>query len=142
MGQTTRVSIGSGRYRTDIQAGAHELVADEPAGAGGTDEGPDPYSLLLGALGACTAITLRMYADRKQWPLEGVEIELSHERAHASDCEDCASREGMVSVIHRRIGLLGDLDDEQRGRLMDIADKCPVHKTLEGEVRIRTAPIN
>ncbi|MFG0283636.1 MAG: OsmC family protein, partial [Phycisphaerales bacterium JB039] len=96
------IAIGTDRYRTTIEAGRHRLVADEPEDAGGTDEGPDPYALLLASLGACTAITLRLYADRKGWALAKVEMELSHQRVHARDCEDCQSEDGMVSVITRR----------------------------------------
>lgn len=132
------VSIGKDHYHTDITAGEHTLVADEPEGLGGTDDGPDPYALLLASLGACKAITVRMYADRKQWPLERLELTLTHDRVHANDCDDCGHQEGMISVIECAITAFGELSDEQRSRLAEIADKCPVHKTITGPNHIRT----
>ncbi len=138
MPQTITATIGAARYPTTIAAAGHALTADEPASAGGTDAGPDPYALLLASLGACTAITLRMYADRKKWPMDSADIELSHDRIHAKDCEDCESTEGMITIITRRITLRGNLDDQQRQRLLEIAGKCPVHKTLEAEIRVRS----
>lgn len=128
---------GSGRLSQRITAGRHELVADEPRPMG-DDTGPTPYDLLLSGLGACTSMTLRLYADRKGWPLTGVTVELRHSRLHANDCEQCETESGMVDRIERTIRLDGDLSDEQRARLMDIADKCPVHRTLSSETRIRT----
>ncbi|MEO1009240.1 MAG: OsmC family protein [Planctomycetota bacterium] len=133
-----RVRIGRDHFRTEIHAGPHEMAADEPESLGGTDTGPDPYQLLLASLGACKAITVRMYADRKGWPLEQLEVTLSHSRVHAKDCEDCSSESGMVSIIECTLDATGALDEEQRARLAEIADKCPVHKTLTGEVKIRT----
>ncbi|NRA57508.1 MAG: OsmC family protein [Phycisphaerales bacterium] len=133
-----RVRIGRDHYHTDITAGTHALVADEPEGLGGTDHGTDPYALLLASIGACKAITVRMYADRKQWPLEALELELTHDRVHANDCDDCEAETGMVSVIECTITAHGDLSDEQRARLKEIADKCPVHKTITGPNHIRT----
>ncbi len=135
---SVRVRIGRDHYQTDITAGTHALVADEPEGLGGTDHGTDPYGLLLASIGACKAITVRMYADRKQWPLEALELELTHDRVHANDCDDCEAETGMVSVIECTITALGDLSDEQRARLTEIADKCPVHKTITGPNHIRT----
>jgi uncharacterized OsmC-like protein len=132
------VTIGREHFATDIAARGHKLRADEPAQAGGTDTGPTPYDLLLGALGGCTAITLRLYADRKGWPLERVAVTLRHARIHARDCEDCETRAGYLDSIECDIALEGALDDEQRKRLLDIADKCPVHKTLDSEIRITT----
>ena len=132
------VTIGTDHYHTEISAGNHELVADEPQSAGGTDHGPDPYALLLSALGACKAITVRMYADRKQWPLERLELTLTHERVHANDCEDCEHEDGLISVIECHVAPHGDLSDEQRARLLEIADKCPVHKTITGPNHVRT----
>lgn len=133
-----RVSIGKDHYHTDITAGGHTLVADEPESVGGTDDGPDPYALLLSALGACKAITVRMYADRKGWPLDRLELDLSHQRQHAKDCEDCDQEDGIISVIECTLTAQGDLTDEQRARLAEIADKCPVHKTITGANHIRT----
>jgi len=128
--------IGPEPYATRIRSGSHALSADEPTDAGGADTGPSPYDLLLAALGACTAITLRMYADRKRWPLEHATVRLTHERLHAKDCDECESEAGYVSTIERAIELAGDLDADQRQRLLEIAEKCPVHRTLTGEVRV------
>jgi putative redox protein len=116
----------------------HDYLADEPAANGGTDLGPDPYELLLMSLGACTSMTLRMYANHKKLPVEDIEVRLRHDRIHARDCEDCESTEGYISKIERVIRYKGDLSDEQHQRLMEIADKCPVHKTLKGEIQIVT----
>ena len=127
-----------GTFQQDILAGTHRLVADEPVIAGGLDSGPGPYDLLLAALGACTSMTLRLYADRKGLPLTRVEVKLRHSRIYAADCADCETREGMLDRIERAITLEGDLDASQRARLMEIADKCPVHRTLTSEVEIRT----
>jgi uncharacterized OsmC-like protein/alpha/beta superfamily hydrolase len=132
------VSGGSAGYLQQVVAGPHRFVADEPLSAGGTDLGPTPYDLLLAGLGACTSMTLKMYADRKGWPLEQVDVRLQHDRVHARDCEDCASSKGRVDVIERVVRVEGDLDAEQRARLLEIADRCPVHRTLENEIKIRT----
>lgn len=132
------VRITPDGYTSQVSAGEHELLADEPASVGGADKGPSPYELLLASLGACTTMTLRMYADRKGWPLPTVTVELNHYRVHAKDCEDCESDEGMISRIDRRLTIEGDFTDEQRRRLVEIAEKCPVHKTLTGEVKIDT----
>jgi putative redox protein len=129
---------GSGRFAQEIAAGRHRLSADEPAGYGGDDSGPTPYDLLLAGLGACTTMTLRMYAERKGWPLDRAEVRLSHEKIHARDCADCETREGRIDRIDRRLTLTGDLDGEQREKLLEIADKCPVHRTLTGEIKIHT----
>lgn len=120
-----------------VTAGRHTFTADEPIPIGG-DAGPNPYDLLLAALGACTSMTLRMYASHKKWPLEKVSISLRHSRIHAKDCAECESIGGMVSHIDRVIRLEGPLDDEQRKRMLEIADKCPVHRTLTSEIAIRT----
>lgn len=120
-----------------VTAGRHTFTADEPIPVGG-DTGPNPYDLLLAALGACTSMTLRLYASRKQWPLEKVSISLRHTRIHAKDCAECESTGGMVSHIDRVIRMDGPLDEEQRKRLLEIADKCPVHRTLTSEIAIRT----
>ena len=114
-----------------IRAGRHELRADEPVPSGGSDSGPDPYALLLAALGACTSMTLRMYADRKGWPLEGVVVRLSQAKVHARDCADCVDKDSArVTRITREIELSGPLTAEQKKRLVEIAERCPVHLTL------------
>ena len=129
---------GQGRFQQDVTVGAHRFLADEPREAGGLDSGPGPYDLLLAGLGACTAMTLRLYAERKALPLERVTVSLNHSRIHASDCADCETKEGMLDRIERAITLRGRLDAEQRRRLLEIADKCPVHRTLTSEIDIRT----
>jgi putative redox protein len=126
-------------YRTEVTAGRHTLVADEPEDLGGTDAGPSPYDLLLSALGTCTGMTLRMYADRKEWPLEEAIVRLSHEKIHAEDCEHCDTQEGKVDHIDREIEVTGDLTPEQRERLLEIANKCPVHRTLHGEIDVASS---
>lgn len=133
----TVVRIEEG-FRTDILSNGFPLVADEPISVGGTNTGPNPYDYLLTALGSCTAMTLRMYADRKKWPLESVTVRLTHRKLHARDCADCESEAGYVDHVHREIALEGRLDAEQRQRLLEIADRCPVHKTLHGEVVVRS----
>jgi len=127
---------GDGPYAQLIETAAHHLVADEPADAGGKNTGPSPYDLLLAALGACTSMTMRMYARRKNWPLARVSVTLKHEKLHAEDCAECESREGRVDRIERAIRIEGDLDAEQRDRLMQIANRCPVHQTLTSETVI------
>jgi putative redox protein len=129
---------GAGRYTQRITAGRHVLLADEPVTVGGDDAGPNPYDLLLASLGTCTAMTLRMYADRKQIPLERTTVRLRHDRIHAQDCEDCETEKGVISEITREIQLDGELSGEQRARLLEIADRCPVHRTLTAEIKIRT----
>jgi putative redox protein len=121
-----------------IRAGLHELASDEPLDQGGADTGPSPYELLEAALGACTSMTLGMYARRKQWPLGEVIVRLRHSRIHASDCADCETKEGMLDRIDRDIELTGNLTDEQRAKLLEIADKCPVHRTLTRGMQIRS----
>ena len=127
-----------GRFQQDVTVGRHRFLADEPVEVGGLDSGPGPYDLLLAGLGACTAMTLRLYAERKALPLERVEVALSHGRIHAADCADCETKEGMIDRIERAITLRGKLDADQRRRLMEIADKCPVHRTLTSEIDIHT----
>jgi uncharacterized OsmC-like protein/alpha/beta superfamily hydrolase len=127
-----------GTFQQEITAGPHRFLADEPVAAGGLDSGPGPYDLLLAALGACTSMTLRLYADRKQLPLERTRVRLRHSRIHAADCAECETKEGMLDRIERIIGLDGELDAETRKRLVEIADKCPVHRTLTSEIDIRT----
>jgi putative redox protein len=125
-------------FTQEVESGRHRLVADEPVAAGGTDAGPSPYELLLAALGACTSMTLSMYARRKQWPLERVAVHLQHARIHAEDCAECETKEGMLDRIEREISLTGPLSDGQRARLLEIANRCPVHRTLVSEIDIRT----
>ncbi len=125
-------------FANSVHSGRHILNADEPIDVGGGDTGPSPYDLLLAALGACTSMTLRMYANRKQWPLEGIRVALSHAKVHAKDCDDCGEHKGRLDVIDRSIALKGELSEEQRKRLIEIADKCPVHRTLNSAVHIRT----
>lgn len=132
------VHTGRERFRTEIITGHHRLLADEPESAGGTDTGPTPYDLLAAALGACTSITLRMYADHKKWPLEAVAVRLQHQKIHADDCENCETKTGKIDTITRRLVLHGDLNAEQRQRLLEIADRCPVHRTLHAEVKVDT----
>jgi uncharacterized OsmC-like protein/pimeloyl-ACP methyl ester carboxylesterase len=127
-----------GRFQHLVRTGRHRLLADEPAAVGGLDSGLSPYDLLLAGLGACTAMTLRLYAERKALQLERVSVTLTHARIHAADCETCETEEGMLDRIDRTIRIDGDLDEDQRRRLLEIADKCPVHRTLTSEVEIRT----
>jgi len=121
-----------------ITAGTHRLVSDEPEASGGTDMGPGPYDLLLAALGSCTSMTVAMYARRKGWPLETVRVHLRHSKVHATDCADCETKVVKLDRIERDIELVGALDDEQRARLIEIADKCPVHRTLTSDIDIHT----
>lgn len=125
-------------YRTEIQARRHSLIGDEPEEAGGSDEGPTPYDYLLSALGSCTGMTLRMYADRKEWPLDETIVRLSHEKIHAKDCEHCETEKGRVDHIDREIEVRGDLSSTQRERLLEIANKCPVHRTLNSEIDVNS----
>jgi uncharacterized OsmC-like protein/pimeloyl-ACP methyl ester carboxylesterase len=129
---------GAGKFQQEIVSGPHRLFADEPVAFGGLDSGLSPYNLLLAALGACTAMTLRLYAVQKKLPLERVSVRLTHNKIHAADCEDCETKEGMLDRIDRNIALEGPLDPGQRTRLIEIANKCPVHRTLESEIDIRT----
>jgi putative redox protein len=130
---------GSARgFAQRIAVGGHELAADEPVEVGGTDTGPGPYDLLLAALGACTSMTVAAYARRKQWPLETVRVRLRHSRVHAADCESCDTKVGWLDRIERDVELVGSLDEDQRARLVDIASKCPIHRSLTSEIDIRT----
>lgn len=128
----------TGKFAQAVTAGRHSSIADEPVDYGGDDAGPSPYDLLLSGLGACTAMTMQMYADRKGWPLEHVSVRLEHERVHASDCKECPQTEGKVERIIKRVTLKGDLDEAQRERILEIADRCPVHRTLHGHPTIVT----
>ncbi|MBV8826458.1 MAG: OsmC family protein [Hyphomicrobiales bacterium] len=128
---------GVGKFQQTIRAGRHTLIADEPVKAGGLDTGPSPYDLLLAGLGACTSMTLRLYADRKQLPLERTSVKLTHTRIHAEDCEACETKEGMLDSIDKEITVEGPLDADARARLLEIAEKCPVNRTLKSEIDIR-----
>jgi putative redox protein len=130
--------VGTGPFSTEVEAGRHRLAADEPTEAGGEDSGPSPYDLLLASLGSCTAMTLRLYAARQGWLLDGVTVVLSHDRVYAEDCADCETTDGRLDRISREITLDGDLTAEQRARLMSIAERCPIHRTLKSELVIET----
>jgi uncharacterized OsmC-like protein/fermentation-respiration switch protein FrsA (DUF1100 family) len=131
-------ATGEGIFQQRVTVGSHQFLADEPIASGGQESGPGPYDLLIAALGACTSMTIRMYADRKGWDAGRVRVVLHHQKIHAEDCADCETRGGMLDEISREITLPGDLDATQRARLMEIADKCPVHRTLHSEIKIRT----
>lgn len=126
------------KFQQTVTTGPHQTIADEPIAVGGQDSGPGPYDFVLAGLGACTSMTMRMYADRKSLPLDRVTVTLKHSKIHAKDCEECETREGMLDQIDRVIAIEGSLDADQRKRLMEIADKCPVHRTLTSEIRIVT----
>lgn len=136
----SRIVVRTGKmgYQTEITANGHSLIADEPIAQGGADTGPTPYDYLVAALGACSSITLRMYADRKQLPLDSIVVRLRHRKIHAEDCEQCETKEGRIDFVEREIELAGPLSDEQRQRLLQIADKCPVHRTLHSEVHVKS----
>ena len=129
---------GATGYTTEINASGHSLIADEPISVGGENQGPSPYGLLSAALGACTSMTLRMYAEHKGWPLESVEVRLTHEKIHAQDCTACESESGKIDQIKREITVAGPLDEGQKQRLLEIADRCPVHRTLHAEINVVT----
>jgi putative redox protein len=126
------------KFQQTVSIGPHRLLADEPVAAGGEDSGPGPYDFLLAGLGACTSMTMRLYADRKSLPLDRVTVTLNHGKIHAEDCAECETKAGMIDRIERVIAMDGALDDEQRKKLMEIADKCPVHRTLTSEIQILT----
>lgn len=125
-------------FRTELFANGFPLIADEPVDLGGGNEGPSPYEYLLAALGACTGMTLQLYARKKGWPLNDVVVRLSHQKIHAEDCRDCDEKDRRIDSIERELEISGELDGAQRQRLMEISDRCPVHRTLTGEVRIKT----
>ena len=139
MPRSVSVSSGSSRYLQNIAVGPHVIRADEPNNSGGNDAGPNPYELLLAALGACTSITVRMYAERKQWPLQGVHVGLSYSRVHAEDCAECDTKVGIVDRIEVVISFTGDLSEDQQRRLLEIANKCPVHRTLVSQAQINAS---
>ena len=128
----------NGKFQQTVTVGPHQMLADEPLAAGGDDTGPGPYDFLLAGLGACTSMTMRLYADRKSLPLERTTVTLSHSKIYARDCAECETKDGMLDQIERVIAMEGSLNPEQRQRLMEIADKCPVHRTLTSEIRILT----
>lgn len=128
------------KFQNTVSIGPHHLLADEPAAAGGEDSGPGPYDFVLAGLGACKSMTMRLYADRKSFPLERATVTLSHSKVYAKDCAECETKEGMLDQIEVAIGLEGPLDVDQRKRILEIADKCPVHRTLTSEIRIVTRP--
>jgi uncharacterized OsmC-like protein len=127
-------------FRQEIVVGKHGLIADEPVSAGGGDAGPDPYDYLLTALGVCTSMTVGLYARRKQIPLENITVSLRHSRIYAKDCEECETKDGMLDRIEAEVELTGALSAEQHDQLMEIAAKCPVHRTLTSEINIRLRP--
>jgi len=129
---------GEGRFTQRMRAGPHVMIADEPHASGGDNRGPGPYEYLLAGLGACTSMTIRMYAEHKGWPLERVAVRLRHAKIHARDCADCETGHGKIDEISREIAISGPLDGQQRERLLEIADRCPVHRTLTSEIKIRT----
>src|SRR5947199_4092965 len=129
---------GATGFAQQIQLGAHQVSADEPVESGGTDTGPTPYDLLLAALGSCTSMTIGLYARKRSWPLENIIVSLRHSKIHATDCEECETKEGKIDRIELDIQLSGSLTDEQRAKLIEIAGKCPVHQTLTSEINIKT----
>ena len=136
--KTVTVRGSAAGFAQAIAVGRHRLTGDEPTSAGGTDTGPDPYDFLLAALGSCTSMTLGAYARRKGWPLEAVTVRLRHSRIHAVDCAECETKEGLLDQIDCEVELTGVLSDEQRVRLLEMANKCPVHRTLTSEIHIQT----
>lgn len=138
MAREVRVDTGPSRYAQIVSVGPHVLPADEPGDVGGRDAGPNPYELLLAALGACTSMTVQLYADRRQWPLRGVHVSLSHAKVHADDCAHCDTEIRMLDQIDMAIVFDGDLSTEQQQKLMEVAERCPVHRTLDSSVRIRS----
>src|ERR1700676_470279 len=138
MSRAVTVIGGHSGLRQAISVGPHHLIADEPKTSGGSDAGPDPYELLLSTLGSCTNMTLRMYADRKKWPLKEIRVALTHSKNYSNDCVNCEQPTAMLDRIQRRIMLLGELSAEQRQRLLEIANLCPVHKSLTSSINIQT----
>ena len=128
---------GAANFRQEVTAGRHHFVADEPANIGGADTAPDPYDYLLASLGVCTSMTVGFYARRNKWPLENITVSLWHSRIHGRDCEECQTRDGMLDRVDVEVELTGSLTAEQHAKLMEIAAKCPVHKTLTSEINIR-----
>lgn len=129
---------GAAGFVQEVEAGEHPFIADEPLAFGGTDSGPSPYDLLLAALGTCTSMTIGLYARRQGWTVPEITVSLRHSKIHAADCAECETKVGKIDRIDRHIQLRGDLTPEQRMKLLEIADKCPVHRTLVSEINIRT----
>jgi putative redox protein len=142
LGEAPRVVVvretRNSKFQQTVSIGPHRMLADEPVAAGGEDTGAGPYDFVLAGLGACTSMTMRLYADRKSLPLERTTVTLKHSKIYAQDCADCETRQGMLDQIERVIAMEGNLDAEQRKRLLEIADKCPVHRTLTSEIHIVT----
>src|SRR5215475_13449590 len=140
--QTVHVVVrGSARdFQQEVTAGKHHLIADEPVSFGGGDAGPDPYDYLLTALGTCTSMTIGLYARRNRLPLEHIRVSLAHSRIYAADCEECETKEGMLDRIDVEVELTGTLTPEQHAKLMQVAEKCPVHRTLTSEINIKLKP--
>jgi len=148
MSETTSSSLPQVIVRGDsagfaqaVEIGPHRFAGDEPVAFGGTDTGPSPYDLLLASLGTCTSMTISFYARRRGWPLESVTVSLHHSKIHAIDCAECETKEGKIDRIEREIHLAGSLTEEQRSKLMEIADRCPVHQTLTSEINIRSRAV-
>jgi len=133
------VHLADQNYKTILTAGNHEIIADEPEHSGGQNKGPDPYDHLLMSLGSCTAITVRMYAERKKWPLEDIYVELRYFKDHAEDCIDCDDKSAKIDKIEKDLIVKGDLDQQQVDRLLEIAEKCPVNRTLKGSIEMKSA---
>jgi len=125
-------------FAQEVEIDSHELYADEPVSYGGTDTGPSPYDLLLAALGSCTSMTIGFYARKRRWPLENITVSLRHSKIHAIDCEECETKEGRIDRIELDVQLTGSLSAEQRTKLIEIAERCPVHQTLTSEINIKT----
>jgi len=128
-------------FSQKIEIGSHHLTADEPVSFGGSDTGSSPYDLILAALGACTSMTIGLYARKRKWPVENITVSLRHSKIHAADCEECETKEGRIDRIELDIHLDGALTDEQRAKLMEIAEKCPVHQTLTSEINIKSRAV-
>ena len=148
MSETTSSSLpqvivrgDSAGFAQTVEIGPHRFAGDEPVAFGGTDTGPSPYDLLLASLGTCTSMTISFYARRRGWPLESVTVSLHHSKIHAIDCAECETKEGKIDRIEREIHLAGSLTEEQRSKLMEIADRCPVHQTLTSEINIRSRAV-
>lgn len=141
-GTVVVASTGQGKFEQVMVNGRHNVIADEPVSAGGVDAGPSPYDLLLMSLGSCTSMTVHLYAARKQWPLGQVVVRLKHSKVHAEDCADCEDNpKALIDRIERAIEFIGPLDDEQRSRLLQIANQCPIHRTLSSRIDIKTTAV-